>query len=91
MITRHLLVFGRVQGVSFRYYTREEAQRLGVSGWVRNRRDGSVEATAHGPAEAVEALIEWARHGPAHASVSQVQVSDAESGVYEGFEIRATE
>jgi acylphosphatase len=89
-VTRHLRIYGRVQGVSFRHYTREEAQRLGVSGWVRNRRDGSVEAVISGPADAVEALIDWTRHGPRGARVTDVQVSDLE-GEYEGFEIRPTD
>lgn len=62
-ITRHLLVRGRVQGVYYRASTVEAATRLGVLGWVRNRRDGSVEALLHGPADAVEALTAWARQG----------------------------
>ena len=87
---RHLRIHGRVQGVSFRYYTREEAQRLGVRGWVRNRRDGSVEALIQGPEEAVEALIAWTQHGPPGARVTNVQVSDAEEDQSEGFEITPT-
>jgi acylphosphatase len=90
MITRHLRIYGRVQGVSFRHYTREEARRFGVSGWVRNRSDGSVEAVFHGPREAVDALIGWTRHGPSGARVTDVQVSDGE-GAFEDFEIRKTE
>lgn len=89
MITRHLRIFGRVQGVSFRHYTREEARRLGVSGWVRNRRDGSVETMIHGQAGSVEALIEWAKHGPPGARVTDVQVADGD-GSADTFEIRST-
>jgi acylphosphatase len=73
-ITRHLNIRGRVQGVGFRYEMQREAQKQGVSGWVRNRRDGSVEAEATGPAEAVQSLIDWAHHGPEHAKVEAVEV-----------------
>lgn len=90
MITRLLRIHGRVQGVSFRHYTREEAQRLGVNGWVRNRKDGSVEAMVQGEPAAVEALVAWTRHGPPSARVTDVQVSDGE-GAWDGFEIRRTE
>ena len=91
MIIRRLQITGRVQGVGFRYAMRHEAQRLGVSGWVRNRRDGSVEALAQGTPESVDALIAWARRGPPGARVADLQV---ESGIAEdalaGFELRAT-
>jgi acylphosphatase len=90
MITRHLVISGRVQGVGFRHYTRVEARARGVSGWVRNRKDGTVEAMVHGPQEAVDALIEWTRHGPPSAKVTDVQVS-AGTGSYESFEVRATD
>jgi acylphosphatase len=69
---------------------RIEAARLGVTGWVRNRSDGSVEAVIQGPAEAVEALTRWARRGPADARVEGVEVSAAE-GDFFGFEKRASE
>ena len=68
MKTQHLLIHGRVQGVWFRESMRSEAERLGVAGWVRNAPDGSVEAVVQGPAEAVDALIEWARNGPPHGT-----------------------
>jgi acylphosphatase len=90
MITVHLRIYGRVQGVGFRYATQIEARRHGVSGWVRNRKDGTVEAMIQGEQEAVDALVEWARHGPPGASVSDVQVS-AGSGIYTAFEARQTE
>jgi len=88
--TRHLKISGRVQGVGFRYSMRVEARRLGVTGWVRNRHDGSVEAVAQGPAEAVEALLEWSRHGPPGARVTDVQVGTDE-GDYTDFELRPTQ
>jgi acylphosphatase len=67
-------VRGRVQGVYFRAATRERARALGVVGSVRNRDDGSVEIEAEGAAAAVEALVSWARQGPAAARVDDVQV-----------------
>lgn len=69
----HGIVTGRVQGVSYRWSMEQEAQRLGVGGWVRNQLDGSVEFEAEGRPDAVAALIEWARQGPAYARVSRVE------------------
>ena len=67
-------ITGHVQGVGFRYAMRAEARRRGLSGWVRNRRDGSVEALLQGDADAVRALIDWARQGPPGAHVAEVRV-----------------
>lgn len=80
---------GRVQGVFFRDSTRREAVARGVSGWVRNRADGSVEAVFEGPADAVEALVEWCRLGPDRAQVEDMDVSVEEppDGL-DGFEVR---
>lgn len=90
-ITRHLRITGRVQGVGYRWNTARQAQALGVKGWVRNRLDGSVEALVNGPADAVQALIDWARRGPVGSRVDGVVVSDAEAGgVLTGFEQRET-
>lgn len=83
--TRHLRITGRVQGVGYRWHMTEEARRLGLTGWVRNRLDGSVEAVAQGPADAVQALVDWAQRGPSLARVDEVVVGDAE-GAFEGFE-----
>lgn len=77
-IRRSAVVHGRVQGVSFRWYTRQEAERLGLVGWVRNERDGTVRLEAQGPEEDVEALLAWVRHGPTHARVTEVDVDGVE-------------
>ena len=71
-------VHGRVQGVFFRASTEEEARRLGLSGWVRNRRDGSVEVFAQGAPEAVEALLAWLHEGPPLAEVVRVDWEEVE-------------
>src|SRR5437773_9126493 len=63
-MAKHLVISGRVQGVGFRYSMSEEAERLGVTGWVRNRRDGTVEAVIDGAPDAVEGILSWARRGP---------------------------
>ena len=89
-ITRHLAITGRVQGVGYRFYTQRKARELGVAGWVRNRRDGSVEAVDQGEAEAVEAMVAWTRRGPPSAIVAEVKVSEG-SGDYAGFETLPTE
>lgn len=73
-VRAHLAIAGRVQGVWYRGSMQDEAERLGLAGWVRNRPDATVEAEVEGPAEAVEALIAWARHGPGGARVEHVAV-----------------
>ena len=90
VITKHLKVSGRVQGVGYRYFMSRNAQELHVTGWVRNCRDGSVEAMLSGTAEAVHAMIERARRGPAHAMVSECRVNDAQ-GEFTGFDTLPTE
>jgi len=84
-ITRHLRIHGRVQGVFYRDSMIREANRLGVRGWVRNCRDGSVEAVVQGASDQVETLLAWARQGPERARVEDVMVS-ADSGEYTRFE-----
>ena len=91
MVTRHLQISGRVQGVGFRYSMQREAARLGLTGWVRNRRDGSVEALLQGEDAAVAALTEWARRGPAGAHVAEVRAAGADADTsLAGFEQRPT-
>lgn len=82
------VVAGRVQGVWFREGCRREAETLGVAGWVRNRADGSVEIEAEGDRQAVEALLAWARRGPARARVSAVRVEDLDPVGGSGFAVR---
>jgi len=82
---RRLVIHGRVQGVGFRASLAWEAQAQGVTGWVRNRRDGTVEAMVCGSDEAVAAMIAWARRGPPGARVDRVEV-ELGSGDFTGFE-----
>jgi acylphosphatase len=85
----HVLISGRVQGVSFRYYTMEEARRRNLTGWVRNLWDGRVEAVFEGEPDQVEAMLAWCGHGPGSASVSDVKVTQgAPTGEFENFRIR---
>lgn len=85
MIGRRLSIHGRVQGVFFRNWTVEQAEQLGVRGWVRNRHDGSVEAVAFGEPEAVEALVARCRKGPPAARVERVEVEPANGDAPAGF------
>ena len=87
---KHLIITGRVQGVGFRMYMERVAQELGVTGWVRNRRDGSVEAMVAGAPEAVDKIIEWARRGPRNALVTGVEIKES-VGSYAAFEMLPTE
>ncbi len=88
-IARRIVVQGRVQGVFFRESLKREAERLGVSGWVRNLSDGTVEAAIEGTTEAVDSIVNWAHRGPEDARVTGVDVSD-DPGNYRGFEKRPT-
>lgn len=85
----HLIITGRVQGVFFRMETRRAAERLGVTGWVRNLPDGTVEAVFEGTLDAVQKTIEWCRTGPRMAEVNEVRISWAQhSGEFDRFSIR---
>ena len=84
--TLHLTVHGRVQGVYFRQSMQNEAQRLALSGWVRNRSDGTVEAVVHGESGAVDAILHWAQRGPDLARVERVDTYPTD-GNYTGFEV----
>ena len=85
-----LVIRGRVQGVGYRWWARGQARRLNLSGWVRNRSDGSVELLAAGSSGAVEALIEACRRGPAAAEVISVERFEAGDPGGAGFEERST-
>ncbi|KAB6789710.1 acylphosphatase [Bifidobacterium longum] len=76
LVRKHIVVTGLVQGVGFRYFTVTQARRLGVQGWVRNCRDGSVELEAQGSSDAVQALVEQLAIGPRWSEVSHVHVHD---------------
>ncbi len=85
----HLLISGRVQGVFYRANTRDEARRLGLTGWVRNLPDGRVEALVEGEEERIKRLIDWCHHGPPGAVVREVQAHwEDYRGEFTGFEIR---
>ncbi|HPX62211.1 MAG TPA: acylphosphatase [Deltaproteobacteria bacterium] len=70
----HITVYGRVQGVGFRYYAIQQARMLGVHGWIRNRADGSVEGIFEGSEASVLALVDWCRLGPATARIEKVDL-----------------
>ena len=83
-ITRHLRMYGLVQGVYFRDSLRQQAESLEVSGWVRNRSDGSVEAMLQGNESAVETLIAWCRIGNGKSRVERVEIEEGQ-GEFSGF------
>lgn len=85
-----LRIHGRVQGVFYRAWSAEEARSLGLRGWVRNRRDGTVEMLLAGGAEAVERMIERCREGPPAARVERIDVEDSTEEAPAGFETRPT-
>ena len=87
-IARHVTVTGRVQGVFFRAWTREQADALGVAGWVRNTPDGHVEAHVEGDDAAVEQMIDRMRGGPPSAKVEDLRTWDVEPCDFDGFEVR---
>jgi acylphosphatase len=77
-VAKLLRIHGRVQGVGYRESMRQEAKRLNVGGWVRNRRDGTVEALVCGEAVRIEMMVAWAKQGPRYATVERVEISEAE-------------
>jgi len=88
MIRRRVVVLGEVQGVFFRDTCRRQAQAHGVTGWVRNCPDGTVEAAFEGEPEAVQAMIAWARKGPPMAYVGRVEVTEEEPVGERSFQVR---
>jgi acylphosphatase len=81
-------VTGRVQGVGYRYHAAEEADRLGVAGWISNEPDESVAGHFEGDDAAVDALVDWCRHGPSYAVVRHVAVMEARPTGTRGFDVR---
>ena len=88
-VRKRATVSGVVQGVGFRFSAVAEAERLGVSGWVRNRADGRVEAEVEGEPAAVERMLDWLRLGPPGAQVAAVAVEDATPAGERDFSIRS--
>lgn len=84
----HVYISGKVQGVGYRFSTVQQAKRLGIQGWVRNLRDGRVEAVFEGDTSVVEEMVKWCHSGPASASVEKVAVTQEEIEGIEGFETR---
>jgi acylphosphatase len=84
----HVIVRGDVQGVGYRYTMRMIARAAGVSGWVRNRRDGSVEAEVEGTESAVDEVLAWMAEGPPGSRVDHAETTDASPTGGTGFEVR---
>lgn len=85
----HIVIYGIVQGVGYRYSTYRKALQLGITGWVRNKNDGSVEAVFEGAREKLEEMLSWCREGPSGAYVSEIKVQWEEGDErYNNFEIR---
>ena len=85
----HAIISGRVQGVFYRMETMRAAQRIGVFGWVRNLRDGTVEAVFEGDKTRVDAILDWCKQGPPHAHVTDVKVDWVEYSVeFDSFEVK---
>lgn len=90
MITRNLRITGRVQGVFYRDWFVEQARGIGITGWVRNRADGSVEAVVSGSSEIIEAIVARARQGSPASRVEEVVVSEVAEELFDRFEKRPT-
>ncbi|PJM79587.1 acylphosphatase [Bifidobacterium scaligerum] len=91
MVHKRIIVTGLVQGVGFRYFAVMQARKLGVAGWVCNRRDGSVEADVQGSRESVEDFVLAMRQGPRWAEVEQVKITDmaVDNGMPSSFSVHA--
>ena len=87
-VARHVRIYGRVQGVFFRAWTREQADELGLKGWVRNCPDGRVEAHVEGEATSVSEMIDRMRRGPSSAQVEDLRTWDADICDFDDFEVR---
>ena len=87
MKSYHLSIKGRVQRVFYRESAKREATRLGVTGWVKNKPDGSVELLACGTEDTVQKLVEWCKTGPPLAKVTEVTVTEVEPQVFDAFTV----
>ena len=87
-IARSVRVTGRVQGVFFRAWAKDEAETIGLAGWIRNRADGSVEAHLEGSEAAIGEMIDLMREGPPDATVDKVEVEETDSEGLDRFEVR---
>lgn len=81
----HLLIKGKVQGVFYRATAKRKAHELGITGWIKNTKEGNVEATVSGSEQQISQFINWCKHGPDKAIVEQVIVSETEDMVFDGF------
>lgn len=88
--TLRLRIEGSVQGVGYRFFAVDEARRLGLDGWIRNRSDGSVEAVVSGPTKDVESFVALCMRGPSGARVTNVDMHTADAPAERGFRSRAT-
>lgn len=88
--TVHVRIAGRVQGVGYRAWTEAAARELGLAGWVRNRRDGTVEAMFRGTSDAVAAMLDRCRQGPPAATVSRAEATDTDESGFSGFQCLPT-
>jgi acylphosphatase len=87
MLTTYLLIKGKVQGVYYRATAKEVAQQLALTGWVKNTKEGNVEATVSGPPAAIEQFITWCKKGPKQAIVTTVETKVLEEQTFEAFTI----
>ena len=87
MPTVHLLIKGEVQGVFYRATAREEAGELNITGWIKNRNNGDVEAMATGDQQSLEKFIEWCRKGPKKAVVEEVLVTQENETTFDDFTV----
>jgi acylphosphatase len=85
---RRVIVSGEVQGVGFRYFTRQRARELGLCGWVQNLPDGRVEVWVEGPAPNVEQMVDWLRVGPPSARVRELEQREVQPAALERFDVR---
>jgi len=87
-VRAHVIIEGRVQGVFFRYHTQDKAYQIGVKGWVKNRRDGRVEALFEGDKDRVDQIIQWCHRGPSEARVMKVHLTwEDYTGEFDDFSI----